>query len=97
MATKMSLLAKKPEEDDNPKKKKRKDNTALSNQYSLYSGIVTEKGAKDNPSETEAIKNMANYMKNNLPPQADNPSNVYRPKFSHIGLVYDRNKKQSNS
>lgn len=79
------------------KKVKLKDDKPLATQYGLYSGIVTEKGSKSNPTTTEAITNMVNYMKNNRPPQADNPSNVYRPQFSHLTIAYDKNKKQSNA
>lgn len=91
------LLSAKEDGDEPGKKRIKKDKTSLKNQYSIYSGIVDEKGAKDNPSETEAVKNMANYMKNNMPPESDTPSNVYRPKFSHLGIAYDRKKKQTNA
>lgn len=78
------------------KDKGRKDKE-LPTQYGIYSGIVNEKGAKDNPTETESIINMANYMKNNNPPESTSPSNVYRRKFSHLGIAYDRKKKLTNT
>ena len=91
----------KPSEDGEGDKKKVKvkvkGGKQLPTQYGTYSGIVTEKGAKDNPTETEATINMANYMKNNQMPASDQPSNVYRPQFQHLGVVYDRKKKQSNA
>jgi hypothetical protein len=66
-------------------------------QYGLYSGIVSDGKSNDNPTEKESIINMVNYMKNNNPPESTNPSNVYRPKFSHIALAYNRKKKQNNA
>ncbi len=59
-------------------------------QYGTYSGIRTDKGDVDNPTDEEAITNMVGYMKNNRPPEADSPSNVYRPKFSHLALNYKK-------
>lgn len=81
--------------DDKPKAKK----VRIKNKgYGLYSGIVTEEGKKvDNPSETEAIKTMAKYMKNNNSDQSSSPSNVYREKFSHLSMAYDRKKGANNS
>lgn len=86
-------------EDDTPKKKvKLKVGKKLDTQYGIYSGIVDDKGKTNRePTETEAIVNMANYMKNNNPPESTNPSNVYRQKFSHIGVVYNRKKKQDTA
>ena len=78
------------------KKVKIKDDKETRSQYGMYSGIVDEKGSKDNPKESEAISNMVNYMKNNNPPESDNPSNVYRPKFSHITMAYKK-KNQTNA
>jgi len=90
-----------PVEDETPKKKEKirvkKGGKKLDTQYGTYSGIVTEKGAKDNPTEEETISNMASYMKNNQMPASDNPSNVYRPQFQHIGVNYNRKKKQDNA
>mgnify|MGYP001351681574 CR=1 FL=1 len=87
------LSVKKVDGEEKPEKKKKvklKDDSETRSQYGLYSGIVGDKGAQDNPKESEAIKNMVQYMKNNNPPQADNPSNVYRPKFSHITMAYKK-------
>jgi hypothetical protein len=106
MPTKISVKKKDPDaEGDETKtvstekktKIKVKKGKELPTQYGLYSGIVTEKGAKDNPTETEAISNMVDYMKNNNPPESTSPSNVYRRKFSHLGIAYDRKKKQNNA
>ena len=47
--------------------------------------------------EKESIVNMVNYMKNNNPPESTNPSNVYRPQFSHISMAYNRKKKQNTA
>lgn len=92
------LSAKKDVDDPEKAVKKKKDKTSLKRQYGTYSGIVDESGkSNDAPSETEAIKNMVGYMKKNNPPESDTPSNVYRPKFSHLGISYDRKKKQTNA
>jgi hypothetical protein len=78
--------------------KKKKSKKGLPTQYGTYSGIVNEKGKTiRNPTETQSITNMVGYMKNNRPPEAEGASNVYRPKFSHVGLNYDRKKKQSDA
>ena len=83
--------------DGEPKKVKLKGKK-LPTQYGMYSGNVDEKGKSiDNPSEGEAMDTMVKYMKNNMPPQADNPSNVYRPRFSHVGVNYNRKKPQDNA
>lgn len=82
-----------------PKKKKvkLKDNKETTSQYGLYSGIVDENGKTNNtPTELEAMRNMFDYMRNNQPPESDNPSNVYRPKFSHITMAYKK-KNQTNA
>ena len=72
-----------------PKKGKKK----IENQYGIYSGIVNKEGkTKKNPTVNEAVSNMADYMKNNSP-----ESNVYRPEFQHIGVAYDRKKKQKDT
>jgi len=99
MATKIAVKKKVEPTDDGGKKDKKVKikGKALPTQYGMYSGIVNEKGAKDNPTEGEAISNMVDYMKNNNMPASDNPSNVYRPKFSHIGVNYNRKKKQDNA
>ena len=55
------------------------------------------KSDEDNPTEKESIVNMVNYMKNNNPPESTNPSNVYRPQFSHISMAYNRKKKQNTA
>lgn len=90
-----------PDTDDKPKvskKVKLKMSGSTTNQYGKYSGIVNEEGkAVDKPTELEAVKNMAAYMKNNQSPQSDKPSNVYRPEFSHMSILYNRKKKQSNA
>lgn len=84
---------------DPPKKKLRVKNDKETNgQYGKYSGIVKADGKTvNNPTETEAVKNMANYMQNNASDQSSKPSNVYRTEFSHLGLVYDRKKKTDNA
>lgn len=89
-----------PPMDGKPKSKKLrvKMSGETKNQYGIYSGIVNAEGkAIDKPTELEAVKNMANYMKNNQSEQSDKPSNVYRPKFSHLSILYNKNKKQSNA
>ena len=86
--------------DGKPKSKKLsfKKDKKLNSNYKVYSGIVDEEGkSEDNPTETDAIKNMAKYMQSNQSDQSDKPSNVYRPMFSHISMVYDKKKKQNNS
>ena len=84
-ADKMTLLA------DGGKKRKGKQPTTT--QYGIYSGIVKDDGSTDrNPTQDEAVSNMAKYMKKNTP-----ESNVYRPKFQHTSVNYDRKKSQSNS
>lgn len=86
--TRLSLVAMK----DGGKPKKKKGNKELTTQYNTYSGIVNEKGeSKDTPTEDEAVSNMVSYMKKNTP-----ESNVYRSKFQHTSVNYDRKKKQSN-
>lgn len=82
---------------DGEPKKKLKGESKTSGQYGIYSGIVTEKGTNEKPTETESIRNMLEYMKNNNPPESTSPSNVYRPQFSHLGVAYNRKKKQSNA
>ncbi len=87
-AEKMTMLVKK---DSGGKKKK--DSKPTTTQYGLYSGNVTDDGKTiANPTETQAAETMVKYMKNNKP-----ESNVYRPAFSHLGLTYDRKKKQDNA
>jgi len=80
------------------KKLRIKGDKETSSQYGIYSGIVDENGkTNSNPKESEAISNMVSYMKNNNPPESDKPSNVYRPKFTHMAVNYDRKKKMTNS
>ncbi len=79
------------------KKLRVKGDKETTTQYGMYTGIVGDKGAQDNPKESEAISNMVNYMKNNNPPESDSPSNVYRPKFTHMTVNYDRKKKMANA
>lgn len=87
-----------PVKDGKPKKLRIKGDKETKNQYGIYSGIVDEKGKKiDNPTEVQAIKNMAGYMKNNQSDQSDKPSNVYRPKFSHLSILYNRKKNQNET
>lgn len=70
----------------------------ISTQYDKYSGIVNEKGESvENPSSVEAIKNMAKYMMRNQSDQSNNPSNVYRPEYSHKVLNYNRKQKQTDA
>ncbi len=87
-AEKMTLLVKK----DDGKKPKPKGDKNLPTQYGKYSGIVKDGKSIDNPKESEAISTMASYMRKNNP-----ESNVYRPEFSHTGIVYDKNKKQKDA
>lgn len=83
--------------DDGGKKKKPTGKQVI-NPYGKYSGIINDKGETvDNPKESEAMQTMVNYMKNNQSSQTTKPSNVYRPDFSHLGINYDRKKKQSNA
>lgn len=71
--------------DGDPKKKK------IKNQYGKYSGVIDDNGKPvDNPTSMQAMKTMANYMKNNKSDQSDNPSNVYRPEFSHTSVLYNK-------
>lgn len=86
-----------PDGDDKPKKASVKLGKRLKTQYGKYSGIVTDKGEVDSPTELEVLKNTAAYMKNNRSPQSDNPSNVYRPENSHIVKVHNRKEKQTNA
>mgnify|MGYP001598572775 CR=1 FL=1 len=80
-----------------PKKGKKK----IENQYGIYSGIVNKEGkTKKAPTVNEAVSNMADYMKSNrteLTNHRDGPSNVYRPEFQHMGVAYDRKKKQKDT
>lgn len=102
MKTKL-IVKKKGEEpkSETPPKKKIKlkggDKEVTKPLYGIYSGIVDEKGSKTNVSEKEAILNMVDYMKNNQPPESTSPSNIYRPQFSHIGINYNRKKKQKDA
>lgn len=78
---------------DNGGPKKRKARKKLNeiivpNNYGIYSGIIDETGkAIDNPTESQAIHTMVEYMKNNW----KGISNVYRPQFMHVGVNYDKN------
>jgi len=75
--------------DGKPKKGKKKIDT----QYGMYSGIVNKEGKTVKaPSTDQSVSNMAEYMKKNSP-----ESNVYRIPFSHIGITYDRKKKQKDA
>lgn len=101
---KIKLIVKKKEEEpkeETPPKKKIKlkggEKEMTKPLYGIYSGIVDEKGSKTKVSEKESILNMLEYMKNNQPPESTSPSNVYRPQFSHIGINYDRKKKQKEA
>lgn len=88
-----------PPTDGKPKSKKLrvKMSGETKNQYGIYSGIVNAEGkAIGKPTELEAVTNMAKYARKNMSDQSDNPSNVYRPKFSHIGLLYNKNTKKKN-
>lgn len=83
--------------DETPIKGKKK----IPTQYGIYSGIRGKDGKENrNPTNDEAVSNMASYMKTNrseLTNHPDGPSNVYRTPFSHIGLAYDRKKKQKDT
>lgn len=96
-----------PPTDDKPKvgnKVKVKLSRKVKNNYGVYNGIVNDEGkAVDNPTELEAMNTMIKYAKNNnsdqLEPNAKSkqmPSNVYRNKFMHIGLLYNKNTKKKN-
>jgi len=50
--------------------------------YNKYSGVQ----GNDNPSELDAVKTMAEYMKHNNSDQSNEPSNVYRPEFQHYSF-----------
>ena len=91
----IKTLGEEDPKDEKKKKRKSKDDKETSTQYSIYSGIIGDKGAKDNPKESEVIENMVEYLKNNNPPESDRPSNVYRPKWSHTTINYNRKNKQS--
>lgn len=95
----MKLIVKTAATEEPPKSKKIKVKTKTTNsQYDKYSGIVNSEGkVVDKPTEIEAVKNMAEYMKNNQSDQSSKPSNVYRPEFSHLSLLYNRNKKEKTS
>ena len=95
----MKLIVKTTTTEEPPKSKKIKVKTKTTNsQYDKYSGIVNSEGkVVDKPTEIEAVKNMAQYMKNNQSPQSDKPSNVYRPEFSHLSLLYNRKKKSDTA
>lgn len=89
-----------PKTDDKPKSKKLrvKPGKNIKTQYSTYSGIVNDEGKSvDNPTEVEAVTTMAKYMRKNQSDQSSSPSNVYRTKFSHLGLNYDRKKKEDKA
>ncbi len=80
------------------KKLRIKGDKETTTQYGMYSGIVDENGKTNStPKESEAISNMVGYMKNNNPPESDKPSNVYRSKFTHMAVNYDRKKKMANA
>jgi len=88
-----------PPTDDKPKSKKLKVKMsgAVKNNYGVYNGIISDEGKPiDNPTELEAVTTMAKYAKKNMSDQSDSPSNVYRPKFSHLGLLYNKNTKKKN-
>ena len=88
-----------PPVDGKPKNKKLKIKMKgeTKNQYGIYNGIISDEGKPiDNPTELEAVTTMAKYAKKNMSDQSDNPSNVYRPKFSHLGLLYNKNTKKKN-
>jgi len=93
--SRLSLMAMK---DDGGKRKSKAERKAAKTvttpvQYGIYSGIIDEKGKSvDRPTEEQSIKTMAEHMKNNNP-----NSTVYRSKTQHIGINYDRKKKQSNA
>ncbi len=71
----------------------KKDKSELHGSYGKYSAIDDEKGkTKRNFSETQALKNHVNYLKNNRSDQSDNPSNIYRPENQPSTIVYDKNK-----
>lgn len=90
----MKLKITKPVEDDKPKKNKKK----IPTQYGIYSGIINDEGKSiDNPTVDESMRTMIKYSKNNRPPESDEPSNVYRDKMIHIGMAYNRKKKQNNA
>lgn len=87
-------------EDEPPKTKKLKVKLGktTNSQYDKYSGIVNSEGkVVDKPTELEAVKNMAQYMKNNQSDQSSKPSNVYRKEFSHLGLNYSRKQKSDKA
>ncbi len=86
-----------PPKDGEPKKKKvRIKGKETTEQYGIYSGVIDDKGKPvDKPTDVQAVKTMANYMKNNQSDQSDNPSNVYRLPFSHLTMNYK--KKPSNN
>jgi hypothetical protein len=70
---------------------------AVKNNYGVYNGIISDEGKPiDNPTELEAVTTMAKYAKKNMSDQSDSPSNVYRPKLSHLGLLYNKNTKKKN-
>lgn len=70
--------------DDGRKPKRKKNNTQIPTGYSKYSGITGN--SNDSPTEDEWLINIAHYMMNNNMMN----SNVYRPEFSHHGIVYNR-------
>ena len=98
MKIKLTKTEEPPADKPKSKKLKVKMSGTIKNQYGTYSGIVTEEGKSvSNPTELQAVKTMANYMKNNQSDQSSSPSNVYRPKFSHIGLLYNKDTKKKNA
>lgn len=63
----------------------------VQNQFGIYSGIVDYNGKVNyNPTSDEVIKNMAEFMKNNLPPESSRPSNNYRPQWQHYSFDIPR-------
>lgn len=60
-------------------------NYGISNTYNEYSGGGVH-GLKM-PNEVQQLINMAEFMKHNLPPESDRPSNNYRPDWQHFSGI----------
>lgn len=65
----------------------KKKQAIIDNQFGIYSGIYDYNGKVNyRPTSDEVFKNMAEFMKNNMPPEADRPSNNYRSQWQHTSF-----------
>jgi len=72
--------------DDGGGRKKSKLNSTVRTPFNRYSAQIDFDGKTGNFDPDKTMKIMASFMRNNMPPESDRPSNNYNPDWQHTSF-----------